>query len=295
MWPSFALVLCSRYPVLWSERIRAVFRCRPYKSDLDAVLSKNQRRFLVPTPCCCIPVQPQKIPHHLPQRAVLPSVLCDTSIRPVRSFWELLRNHLSGRLPVIFLVYLCLSIGRTRGHEEGSLLPVSAHLQHHTTCCTVLHCHNTGWCLLLEISILLVAWVGLIAVKLCLFFSISILQPFFLVEDNEFLAALTLFPRPSYEAAYEMAWTLFFKQTSSHALRESRGDTLACLTATTTPMPTTSPPLTSCSDRKELMVPPSHTLQPLWSLKATHYASLAQIRIYPPTQPPQQTYIWGFC
>lgn len=64
MWLLFALLLYSRYDILWSERIRSVFQCGPYKSELEVILSENQTHFLAPTPCCCMPVQPQKIPHH---------------------------------------------------------------------------------------------------------------------------------------------------------------------------------------------------------------------------------------
>ena len=152
----FALLLYSRYGVLWPERIRSVFQCGPYKSELDAVLSENQMRFLAPTPCCCIPTQPQKIRiiYHRQQL----SLAWHTSVRLARPFHELLMNSLPSRLPTIFLVYFRLPIGHW-GREP-------APLQHCTTCLAPLPRHRRAasfrglhpLCLLGHLNIIKVKW-----------------------------------------------------------------------------------------------------------------------------------------
>lgn len=74
------------------------------------------------------------------------SMLCNTSIRPARPFWELLRNHLSGRLPVIFLVYMCLSVGRTWGQRGKEPAPCvcSPPAPHNLLHCAPLPQHRLG-------------------------------------------------------------------------------------------------------------------------------------------------------
>lgn len=139
--------------------------------ELDATLSKKQMQFLTPRPCCCIPVQPQKIPHHLPQ---------SSCTKPARPFRELLRSCLPSRSPVILV---CSGLPRGRRWAQWRREP--APLQHCTNCCSGPHCHNTGWLLLSEISILFVSWVRLISLIMSgVFFPIPFIQPFFLVQNN---------------------------------------------------------------------------------------------------------------
>lgn len=112
--------------------------------------------FLTPRPCCCIPVQPQKIPHHLPQ---------SSCTKPARPFRELLRSCLPSRSPVILV---CSGLPRGRRWAQWRREP--APLQHCTSCCSGPHCHNSGWLLLSEISILFVSWVRLISLIMFGFF-----------------------------------------------------------------------------------------------------------------------------
>lgn len=145
IWLTFAF-LHSRCAVLWLEMIRSAFQCGPHKSELDATLSEKQMHFLAPTPCCCIPGQPQKTPPLFNHRAAARN----------HPFRELLRSCLPSRSPVTFLVYSGLPRGRTwaqwRKKPSPWVLPSST-----AQAGSGAHCQKTGWLLLSEISILFVS------------------------------------------------------------------------------------------------------------------------------------------
>lgn len=286
-WLLFAHLLYSRYAVLWSERIRSVFQCEPHKSEFNAMLSENETCFLAPTPCCCIPGQPQKIPHRSAQTAALPGTRVIESrnrvlVRPAGPLWEPLRNCLPNRSPVIFLVLFSLV---NRSGREGACSSSSA------AQLAAPHHHNTSSLLLLEISILFVSWDVLILVRasglvFCLvfffrclfFFSYSISSTFLPCSRQLISGSFTVFPRPTYKAEYETAWTSFLHRFVPMLWENHGGPRLLLWQQPQHPCPK-SLSLTSCSDETELVVPHSRTPQPLWSPKARHYASLRQIWI----------------
>lgn len=235
------------------------------------MLSEKQMHFLASTPCCCMLLQPQKIPHHL---------RWSSCTKPAWPFWELLRSCLPSTSPVIFLVYS----GLPRGSGGGSFFPVPTLLQHCTSCLWALLPQQAGFFCQKSPSFFLFGQVN-ITNRVYFFFPI---QHFFLVQNNWFLGDLWVYWRSGYEADYEMAWKFYRDFSPAETLL---GAMLTCLTATTRSMPTDSLPLINCGDKAKLLVPHSCTAWPPRSLKAQRDASLQQIRIYPPHTAPAKTHL----
>lgn len=262
---SFTFWMCST--LVRKGQVR--FHRGPYKSGLDAMLSEKLSCAFSCSDTLLL-VQPQKIPHHLPQ---------SSCAKPARPFRELQRGCLPSSSPMTFLVYSGLPRGRTwaqwRRKPSPWMLPSSI-----AQAGSGPHCHSTGWLLLSEISILFVSSVRLISLIMFIF-------------SYSFPSTFLISGRPlSILKIWLQSW-LWNGLNASHRFFPCR-DTLggcACLTATTRSMPTEFLSLINCGNKVKFLVPHSCTPWPLKASKCNMTLPFDRYRSTPHT-PPRQKHIW---